>query len=451
MKKAIWLEKSLVFEMDLERKFLQLTEKHAELQLEYTKALEANDSLTWQLNEQLEKNEALKAEKESLSAALANDKSCIKELQRSKDVLATELEELTKNLFEEASGMVAKEAKRRNAIQIQQDALQIELEIARDLIATQQEELQRYRQLLLNIDSAKPLSGEILRDPPEYESICGTLDQYCQHYSLEQENIVHSQLVQRIRDSVDPFLFCLFQSFLQNPVEMSDKFLKRMYQCDIESTLRGSHKILKLSERRIFHSLVKGSCNIELCSESWLNDQYFYYENGLSSPVSSATHSILNLYYSFVGASTEEIATVAKSPSPTRISSTTSFSDEEVGTETDVEKESSKIVNYMCGMCGKGYTGKHVKYRFKLHQSELWLPLDTFCRERFVAVGNFVTFVQNIKKGFYGTSIEPFYLYLKLLQHRREMFFAKCSGSLFFRTNDLVYVWQRKNEQQSVE
>ncbi len=51
----------------------------------------------------------------------------------------TELEELTKNLFEEASGMVAKEAKRRNAIQIQQDALQMELEIARDLIVTQQE------------------------------------------------------------------------------------------------------------------------------------------------------------------------------------------------------------------------------------------------------------------------------------------------------------------------
>ena len=419
--------------MNLEQKFLQLTAKHAELQVEYTKTLELNESLTWKLNEQIQKNRTCKSEMEAMSLEIANGKSCIRELQRSKDVLATELEELTKNLFEEASGMVAKEAKRRNAIQIQQDALQKELEIGRDLIAAQQEELQKYRALLVSNNFSNTKRDTLLNEPPDYERICGTLDKYCQLYSLDNAHAIHPDLLRSLRDSVDPALFHLFVNFVEEPIQHIDRFMKKMFIWDVEGTLRGCHKILKVSERRIFQALVKGKCSLELCSEAWLNEQYFYYANEPSSPVSSATHSILNLYYSFVGGSNDDMP-ATKSPSPT-----TSVASDESSSETATEEPTEKIINFMCGMCGKGYTDNFIKHRFRLNSDELWLPLDMFCRERLVSVGNFVTFALNIRNGFYNLATDPFYLFLRFLQHRREMFYAKCAGSLFFRTNDALF------------
>ena len=477
--------------MNLENKFLQLTEKHAELQLEYTRAVDANQSLLGKLSAQEKKNMQLSQEISRLSAELTQDRLLIEELRASKDLLSCELEDLTKNLFEEASGMVAKEAKRRNAIQIQQNALQKELEIARDLIATQHEELQQYRSQLrsdskLNLEMSQ---FNQIENVPEYDAICGSMSNLCKNFCLysksEQSQDASKQFNGKISDmgailngsvdnlivenetsllcelptsqfiistqigkispslkwkifhSIDPFFYNDFVTFVNNPNEFYSKILKRLYHLEIEKTLLGNHKMLKTTEKKIFESFIHRNCSIELCTESWLNEQFFFYEQESHSPVTSATHSILNLFNSFVGNPVDDSASTRRSSSP-KASIYSSDSEHDSANDNDSQKSAVER-SFLCGICGKGYSSNNFKHRFKLSDSQLWLPLDIFCRERLVSVGNCVNFILNIKNSQFDKSAEPFCLFLRLLQLRRDMFYAKCSGSLFFRTSDMIF------------
>ena len=64
-----------------------------------------------------------------------------KELERMKDTVANELEDLTKTLFEEANGMVANEAKARTLIENSKLKLQSELEDTRKRLELERQQL----------------------------------------------------------------------------------------------------------------------------------------------------------------------------------------------------------------------------------------------------------------------------------------------------------------------
>jgi hypothetical protein len=77
-----------------------------------------------------------------------------------------------------------------------------------------------------------------------------------------------------------------------------------------------------------------------------------------------------------------------------------------------------------CAACGR--SNEHVMnyYRFKLDENDPWMPIDSYCRDRLVAVCEFFVFVRNIQMGLYADrALED--LYTENIRLRLQMFYSR--------------------------
>lgn len=322
------------------------------------------------------------------------------ELQHQKDSLSSELEELTSNLFEEANGMVANEAKERFKLERLVAKLTKELETCKIRLKEESEQLKELKEKLNQQDdsalSRHPKSSfaskaMVFRDLMrlsgysglDWEVILGNIN-----IDLYDEFIGYSDLLCDDKKATNSYYY-------------NHPFMKRCLEEDIESCLNFKLKTKGYVRKVIIDALMNNNCTIEEEKEGSEKG-----EDSLESLKAAMTSSAsLPEYF-------------GSSVSPTR-------------NKTNCSLCSNSLITPVSSMykCCFNVSGSFLDV-------EPSLIIDKLCRDRLVAVADFFAFIRHLKAGHY-TKRSKMDLFLEMLQLRRQMFYYKVGGTTFYIFNDM--------------
>lgn len=354
-----------------------LREQHTELQLEHSQLLQQTQNLQAQIT-------SLQSELESraLEAAQAS---------RENEALVAEMEHFSQSLIEHVGQLVAVERRERSKIEHTLNATCQELEAVKELSGEQEAQIQQLKRLLFtqNDNSSKEIAVPIER----YASLM-----------IDEANEAHLQTV----IAGNSRLWRKYCRFWQNKTQEMDAFLQFFYHLDIEATLKGSEGTLRMSARKLFDSLVRGECTTErLVDISAFEGWWLEVEREEEGDSSSLNGSFLEILLPYT---TED--------------------------QLDEEKQDSAPRKHgLCGVCGCWLQVEALKFQISLSAQDCWFPMCSYCRERLVAVGNFIALLHSAERGAFQ-AVERERLYVRILHARREMFLAKTASLVFFAAND---------------
>lgn len=308
-------------------------------------------------------------------------------LQHEKDSLSNEIEELTRQLFEEANGMVANEAKERFKMSKKVEKLQAELEGVRERLKEESAQLIELKEKMkqesvqerrISHHDKKPVSFSMLLKPGGYadmdwEVIFGSLNA-----ELYEEFIDYSEQI----------------SSDEKGVKSNHPFMKRCLLEDVEGCLEFKTKTKMYVRKVIIESLLYNQCLIQ--EEREAVEDY-------DDSVMASSASLPEFFGSAL-----------------------------------LRSEGKK----RCSLCGHLLSSSSSLYKCIFNQSssflldvESSLTIDRLCRDRLVAVADFFSFLRLLKGGHYGKR-SKLDLFLEMLQLRRQMFYYKVGGTVFYIHND---------------
>jgi ribosomal protein S15P/S13E len=353
-------------------------------------------------NEALElKNDhivSLKEEIEILGQKILDEIEQKEQIQKSKDAVGLELENLTQSLFEEANELVAKEARERHGAQQQVVVLNKKInEISTHLQVEQKTSSQlrlRLAQLQKEFDD--------LRIETEAKS------------STDKPIL---EVATTSKPHIDSRLFSHFEEFYnQATILRASKlhsllYLKNALEDDVTPCLRfGGNP--RTSTKKFIDAIIANNCFIEQMNAEQIQELIDRDER------SARASQILR----------EKSETVS-TPTVSLFNKTMLEKISNALTPSQKEEEPGG-----CSTCGRD---EEYKFRFKISdvQQDTWYPICLNCRDRILAVVDFYQFVRNIRQGLYpGKKVEELYVYG--LGLKQKMFYTRIGASNLYSLDE---------------
>lgn len=235
----------------------------------------------------LQDMETLRNENVQLRTEIQSERELKDELLSEKNILNAEIEELTKNLFEEANGMVASEAKARWNVEQAQKRLETELIKTQELLSMESEQNKFLRELVEEEKQQQRNSDPVLWDVDVFGSrLCDSYyDDFfpCRAFnSRDHSSANHWDLLSN--QTAESAAYRLFSSFVdecfrignRNGGKLSEdsimtilghKFMQSCLQADIEPCL--AFPVLERTSKtksmlkKLLPAMLKNTCLIE--------------------------------------------------------------------------------------------------------------------------------------------------------------------------------------------
>ncbi|KAG0216278.1 RAB3A interacting protein [Mortierella sp. GBA30] len=327
--------------------------------------------------------------------AVLNDKYVdeiekVAELQHAKEMVESELEELSRTLFEEANGMVASEARARHQLELTRKHLELELKDARERLAAETSQLKELKERMeAMMDAEQPQSKRSSVNPSDRGSV-----DLAQLFGMNKISVpdsvpeepetaiaIDGQLMHEFRD------FVTQSSTVRLAKIHSLPFMRHCQDEDVEPCLRFGNNP-RISARKLTEGICSNTCYIE-----------------------EATAEQVKEYERMVLAAQQP-------PSPARNSmSSKSMLWERLQTQYALYQAPKGG----CQTCGRSGALSH---RYRIATLDEWSFIDRFCRDRLVAACEFYVFIRNIRAGLYSNrTVED--LYSECLRLRLQMFYAR--------------------------
>ncbi|KAI8997721.1 hypothetical protein BDB01DRAFT_772157 [Pilobolus umbonatus] len=343
-------------------------------------------SLRQELNTRNHQLQRLELDLQTLNQKYVAEIERVSNIQHEKDMVEQELEELSRKLFEEANAMVAAEKRARWQ-------METKLGQAQEQLLAEQTQLHELRRRLLTEeadDAELNKKRQLYESGNDYETSLSRHASTKNNHGIQQESQSASIIglpIYRINDqyhfmkSIDETPLETFKEFTVlastqgHPVKKLNQtpFMKYCLHEDIEPCLRFGPDS-KLSVKKLIDYLSRQACFIERIAEG----EYITTNSQINKPI--------------------------------------------------WERFSSRpiIIANSCSACGRSADPTHypLNYRFRLDESDVWLPIDQYCRDRLVAVCEFFVFIRNIQMTLYSDrTIED--LYIENIRLRLQMFYSR--------------------------
>ncbi|KAI8390956.1 uncharacterized protein BYT42DRAFT_610225 [Radiomyces spectabilis] len=355
----------------------------------------SSEILVQQLETQTRQLGSLRQDMVVLDSKYRREVDRLQKTERAKTLLEGELEELSRNLFEEANRMVATEKRAKHELQTKYNHLEARLKDTQAQLHAEQMQLKELRSRMQMMDKQPSEKDSVYKSHP------GTAEQ--KHHSLTDDGSETENGIPANPDALpgwvgrehlavfDPMALYEFQEFVKlgNSVPLKRlhtiPFLRNCQMEDTEPCLRfGPHP--RFSARKINDAIANNVCFIEIAPSGFAKQQM---NRALTVP----------LHFS-----------ASKSMVWERFSSSSSTS-----------HSASAVL--ACHACGRHDT-KGLPYRFRISPMDDWACIDKFCRDRLVAVCEFYLFVRNLRQGYYSNRSLPD-LYQEVIRLKLQMFYAR--------------------------
>ncbi|KAI8877863.1 hypothetical protein K501DRAFT_259643 [Backusella circina FSU 941] len=355
----------------------QLTEEQLRIDQQLATIAQLNikvDKVSGQLDIKTQEFNELQNDMELLNDKYVDEIERVAEIQHSKDMVESELEDLSRRLFEEANGMVANEKREKHHLELAQRHLENQLQETRERLTAEKMQLQELRARMqdMMVTSITPQQDEMPPKTPDH---------------IKDITRLFSERISEQVD-IDTLILDEFEEFVKQSTALPLKkihslaFMKSCQEEDIESCLRFG-PTSRLSARKINEAIVLNTCFIE------------------ESPLGFA----------------EEQAKRSSGEMPLKISAAKTLMWERFSTNNQGTVFSG------CQACGRN-DGTALPYRFRISYFDDWACIDRFCRDRLVAVCEFYVLIRNIRQGLYSSRSVPD-LYHEAMRLRLQMFYAR--------------------------
>jgi hypothetical protein len=353
----------------------QLTEEQSKIEQQLSIIAELNikvDKVAGQLDIKTTEFNELQNDMELLNDKYVDEIERVAEIQHSKDMVESELEDLSRRLFEEANGMVANEKREKYNLEVAQRHLENQLQETRERLAAEKMQLQELRTRMQDMVTSIP-QQPIEETPKTPDHIKDITRLFSERISKQVE--------------IDTMILDEFDDFVKQSTALPLKkihslaFMKSCQEEDVESCLRFGPSS-RLSARKINEAIVLNTCFIE------------------ESPLGFA----------------EEQGKRSAGEMPLKISAQKTLMWERFS-------NNQATVFSGCQACGRN-DGTALPYRFRISYFDDWACIDRFCRDRLVAVCEFYVLIRNIRQGLYSSRSIPD-LYHEAMRLRLQMFYAR--------------------------
>ncbi|KAF7724270.1 hypothetical protein EC973_001171 [Apophysomyces ossiformis] len=328
-----------------------------------------------------------------LHSKYMDEMSQIEEIQRSKESVKRELEDLGQRLFEEANGMVVLEKQEKQQLQVVYDELEKQLKEAEQALVQVETDLQGLREEMTRLgeQTEEPSSTEdmacsgTLFSDAKSDVSSETLNTYVVRAQVDLATMHDARLpVQIDAAAEDDQLMVEFQHFVSTVGSMSIRklhslrFMKHCLREDIEPCLRFGPNP-RMTSKKIVEAILVKTCLVEECPPGFVEEQE------LKQRQEEVTTSLWERF--------------AYSPA---------FRG--------------------CGACGRKVDSDQrenvLSYRFRISYFDEWSCIDRYCRDRLVAVIEFYTFLRHLRSGSYrDRSLKE--LYQECMRLRLQMFLSR--------------------------
>lgn len=357
-----------------------------------------------------------------LKAQLEHEKARSDGLQQQKLTLESEIEDLTKILFQEANIMVATEVKQKEQLVLDYKKMQTENRVLRERLEIESSQLNELRSKLLDAKQTYCTDSQYVWD------VDGTLvDEIFSGNTFDA--VSKSEYRLHLIEAVNQKSFDIFVSFLNQLSTIKTDadifncdFIQQVYNEDILPCL-GSYGKSKSFCRKIAQSMLSNT----FCIENYgpRTPSYSNLHEGIDHNTVSTSENDLKIH------STPESPSKLRKLMSNMTISVTSLPDNFLLPDERTKKASSS-----CSLCHT----QPVKFRFQLQSNTTWYSICNSCRKCLVASANFFSFIRNIKSSLFGPRIKPMIeLYLESAQYRRACFYARSGGAdQFFVFSDFL-------------
>ncbi|KAI8368935.1 hypothetical protein BD560DRAFT_370826 [Blakeslea trispora] len=349
-----------------------------------------------ELNTKTTEFEALRSDMELLNDKYVDEIERVAEIQHSKDMVESELEDLSRRLFEEANGMVAHEKREKHNLEIAQRHLENQLKETRERLGAEQMQLKELRKRMEDMaleceqsaNETASITESLLSQAEASLSNLSVSDQTQDATHLFDERTRMLSEDQKRANAIDAMVLGEFEEFVKTGTSVPLKklhtipFMKYCQEEDVEACLRfGSNS--RLSARKINEAIVLNTCFIEESPPGFAKEQAKRIMSEMPLKISGAKSMMWERF------SSNHLTTV--------------FSG--------------------CQACGRN-DGTALPYRFRISYFDDWACIDRFCRDRLVAVCEFYVLIRNIRQGLYSNrTISD--LYQEAIRLRLQMFYAR--------------------------
>ncbi|KAI8376409.1 GDP/GTP exchange factor Sec2p-domain-containing protein [Radiomyces spectabilis] len=378
---------------------VQLTEEQAKIaqQIEEIEKLNATiENVERQLDIKTEEFRALQNDMELLNDKYVDEIERVAEIQHSKDMVESELEDLSRRLFEEANGMVANEKREKYHLEVAQRQLENQLKETREHLVAEQMQLKELRQKMESMGQ-QPASSPV--EKSQDNDIMSP--EGCEQQAVKDLASLFSDRLSSTDISsagIDQMMLDEFQELVRLGTTAPLKklhtvaFMKNCQVEDVEPCLRFGPNS-RLSARKINEAIVMNTCFIEEAPPGFAEEQ-------------------------------------AKRPAdmPLKISASKSMIWERF---SGGNSQNGPFAG--CQACGR--SDLPLPYRCRISYFDDWACIDRYCRDRLVAVCEFYVFIRNVRQGYYNSRTIPD-LYHECMRLRLQMFYARM-GALSWTLGNL--------------
>ena len=360
-----------------------------------------------------------------LKEQLRNEKERNTQLLIEKERLSTEIEELTKALFEEANTLVASEAKERHQLVLAHKKLQVEYLNLSERLELESAQLGELRESLAQISISNSQVPNELREL----HLKFNEDLFSVKVAAFAKGTV---LWERVVSSVSKSGFDSFKNFINELPTLKNEetifessFMQSTFYEDILPCFKIPVRSKSLT-KRIVVSLLSNNFHIERKISRL--PSYSTFENAKSVEVLDKKKSGKQ---KSVPTSPLKLRTLMSNVSI----SVTSLPDNIMSTFDT--KRGPKVD--ACKICS---SQEGLIYRFNQEKNEEWHSLCELCREKLVAIANMLTFLRQIRQNVVNMkTCSLLELYLEFSQYKRACFYARSEGlESFYIYSDLVHL-----------
>lgn len=356
----------------------QLKSEQSQIEQQIKSIAELNtrmEQVMTELDTKTSEFQALQSDMELLNDKYVDEIERVAEIQHSKDMVESELEDLSRRLFEEANGMVANEKREKYNLEVAQKHLENQLEETRERLAAEQMQLKELRKRMEDMMGVQ--ENIIPKTPDHIKDITSLL---AERMTLLTNEHKHAE--------IDALILNEFQEFVKTGPSVAAKkihsipFMKYCQEEDVEACLRFGPNS-RLSARKINDAIVLNTCFIEEAPQGFAEEQAKRAVSDMPLKISCAKNMVWERF--------------------TSSNQATVFSG--------------------CQACGRN-DGTALPYRFRISYFDDWACIDRFCRDRLVAVCEFYVLIRNIRQGLYSNRSIPD-LYHEAMRLRLQMFYAR--------------------------
>ncbi|KAI8991818.1 hypothetical protein BDF20DRAFT_909543 [Mycotypha africana] len=313
--------------------------------------------------------ESLKHDIMVLKTKYSDETNQLEDIQRSKENVKREIEELTQRLFEEANAMISLEKSEQKLILKKNEELESDLKSNKLQLSVAEDQLKVIR---MKMDEQQQQQQQQQQHKSSFSNISENNNIAAMESKGSINLLTRAQLVTSLMHGIDIGLhidvieddsaLMEFNDFIQLSKKTqlrklhSLKYMKCCLRDDIEPCLRFGPNP-RMTSKKIIDAILVKSCFVEECSESFFSEQE-------------------------------------------------SRQVKEEATATLWERFTTSSIFFGCQACGRKIKdpkkrAETLKYKFRISYFDEWACIDRYCRDRLMAVIEYYDFVRHLRAGAY--------------------------------------------------